>query len=121
MLKSQFVKVASFLTLFVAISCKKETVMVGKDPNTAEKVSVDRFSATQGKLMVRDATNGLPAANAPINFDVTPFITKGLGPTGTKVEYYNFDVQPRAAIPIYVNTCDRAIEYYRSDSGRCGL
>ena len=34
------------------------------DINTAEKVSVDRFSATAGHLMVRDANNGLPAANA---------------------------------------------------------
>jgi hypothetical protein len=102
MLKSQFVKVASFLTLLVAISCKKETVMVGKDPNTAEKVSIDRFSATSGKLMVRDASNGLPLANAAVNFDVAPFITKGLGPTGQIVEYYNFDVQSKTAIPIYV-------------------
>ena len=34
----------------------------------------------------------LPAANAPVNFDQGPFITKGFTPTGQSVEYYNFDV-----------------------------
>ncbi len=92
MSKVNLLKIASLCTLLGAFSCTKETVLVGKDPNTAEKVAIDRFSATQGKLMVRDATNGLPAANAPINFDVAPFITKGLSPTGVKIEYYNFDV-----------------------------
>ena len=72
------------------------------DSNTAEKVSVDRFSSTAGHLMVRDASNGLPAANAAVNFDQAPFITKGLGPTGQVVEYYNFDVQPVDPAPIYV-------------------
>jgi hypothetical protein len=72
------------------------------DATTAEKVSVDRFSSTAGHLMVRDASNGLPAANAAVNFDQAPFITKGLGPTGQIVEYYNFDVQPVNPAPIYV-------------------
>ena len=52
--------------------------------------------------MVRDATNGLPAANAAINFDVAPFITHGLDRTGMHVSYYNFDVQTTASSPIYV-------------------
>jgi hypothetical protein len=72
------------------------------DINTAEKVAVDRFSSDAGNLMVRDASNGLPAANAPVNFDQAPFITKGLGPAGEVVEYYNFDVQPINPVPIYV-------------------
>jgi hypothetical protein len=72
------------------------------DVNTAEKVSVDRFSSTAGHLMIRDASNGLPAANAPINFDQLPFITIGKGPTGENVEYYNFDIQPVDPAPIYV-------------------
>jgi hypothetical protein len=70
--------------------------------NSAEKVSVDRFSATAGHLMVRDANNGLPAANTAINFDQAPFITIGKGPTGQNVEYYNFDVQQADPAPIYV-------------------
>lgn len=74
----------------------------GVDPNTADEVSVDRFSSTAGMLFVRDGSNGLPAANAPINFDQGPFITKGYGPSGQVVEYYNFDVQPVAPAPIYV-------------------
>jgi len=72
------------------------------DPATAPRVSVDRFSADAGTLMVRDGLNGLPAANVAINFDQAPFLTKGLGPTGQIVEYYNFDVMPTAAIPIFV-------------------
>lgn len=93
--------------LFLSVSvlftqCKKDDNVTGKDPVTAERVKVDRFSASAGHLMVRDASNGLPAANAPINFDVAPFITQGLSATGTKVEYYNFDVQPAVPAPIYV-------------------
>lgn len=72
------------------------------DPNKAQKVAVDRFSSAAGHLQVRTATNGLPAANAPVNFDSGPFITKGLGPNGQLVEYYNFDVQPIAPAPIWV-------------------
>ena len=72
------------------------------DVNAAEKVSVDRFSATAGHLMVRDDMNGLPVANAAVNFDLAPFITLGKGPAGQVVEYYNFDVQPVNPAPIYV-------------------
>jgi hypothetical protein len=72
------------------------------DINSADKVSVDRFSAAAGHLMVRDATNGLPEANMAINFDQAPFITKGLGPSGELVEYYNFDLQSDVPAPIYV-------------------
>ncbi len=96
--------------LLLATACKKDntttptvtTPQQGKDPNTAEVVAVDRFSSSAGMLFVRDANNGLPAANAPVNFDMAPFITKGLGPNGMKVEYYNFDVQPTTPAPIYV-------------------
>lgn len=73
-----------------------------KDPATASRVAVDRFSATAGMLFVRSATNGLPAANAPIDMDTGPFITWGFGPHGEKVKYYNFDVQPTAPAPIFV-------------------
>src|SRR5690349_21387737 len=90
-----------YRSLFLAIavtaaleSCSDDDDTVNiHDVTYSEKVSVDRFSATAGHLMVRDATNGLPAANAAINFDQGPFITKGKGPTGQNVEYYNFDVQ----------------------------
>lgn len=90
------------LFCIVAGSCDKDDKPKGKDPDKAEEVSVDRFSAAAGTLMVRDATNGLPEANMPVNFDVDPFITKGLGPDGENVEYYNFDVQPLKPAPIYV-------------------
>lgn len=75
---------------------------MGKDPSTAEQAMVDRFSADAGMLMVRDGKNGLPGPNEAVNFDKAPFITKGLGPNGKKVAYYNFDVQPVKPAPIYV-------------------
>lgn len=72
------------------------------DPETAEHVEVDRFSESAGTLQVRTAENGLPGPNQPIDFDREPFITRGLGPNGEPVRYYNFDVQPLAPAPIYV-------------------
>ncbi|MEX0966528.1 MAG: hypothetical protein WD077_04770 [Bacteroidia bacterium] len=72
------------------------------DPDTAPKVSVDRFSDEAATLMMRSANPNLPAANSPINYDMPPFITKGLGPNGQMVEYYNFDVQPTDPAPIFV-------------------
>jgi len=84
-------------------SCKDEEMTpTPLDPDTATHASVDRFSADAGTLFVRDGSNGLPDADAPINFDQAPFITKGLGPNGEVVQYYNFDVQPLEAAPIYV-------------------
>ena len=68
-------------------------------PNT---VSIDRFSEKAGHLFVRDSVNGLPGLNEPIDFDQGPFVTKGLGPNGEYVSYYNFDVQPTEPAPIYV-------------------
>jgi len=72
------------------------------DPESAPEASIDRFSAEAGTLFVRDGSNGLPEANAPIDFDMGPFITKGLGPAGEKVQYYNFDVMPVHSAPIFV-------------------
>jgi len=73
-----------------------------KNPDTAPTASIDRFSARAGKLMVRSATNGLPGPNEPVDFDRGPFVTQGLGPDGTPVRYYNFDVQSTTPAPIYV-------------------
>ena len=64
------------------------------DPGPAPRVAVDRFSEEFATLFVRTATNGLPAPNAPIDFDQYPFITHGVGPDGQAVSYYNFDVLP---------------------------
>lgn len=98
-------KITTILAVAALLAaCKKESTpaVTGKDINTATKQAVDRFSAAAGNLMVRTATNGLPAANAAVNFDVAPFITKGLGPAGTVQEYYNFDVQRAQPDDIYV-------------------
>ena len=73
------------------------------DPATAPRVSVDRFSADAGALMVRTASNGLPGPNVPINYDAgEPFMTQGYAPNGNVVRYYNFDVQSTAPAPIYL-------------------
>ncbi|MFC2086663.1 hypothetical protein ACFLSA_00665, partial [Bacteroidota bacterium] len=73
-----------------------------KNPDKAEKVSVDRFSDAAATLMKRSTNQDLPGVNMPISYDVAPFITKGLGPGGEHIEYYNFDVQPTIPAPIYV-------------------
>ncbi len=72
-----------------------------KDPDAAQKASIDRFSSDAGTLFVRDGSNGLPGADMPINFDQAPFITQGLSADGTPVRYYNFDVMPLSPAPIY--------------------
>jgi hypothetical protein len=73
-----------------------------RDPDTSPVTSVDRFLDGTATLMVRTAQNGMPAANAPVDFDTGPFITQGLGPDGSMRSYYNFDVQPVAPANIYV-------------------
>ena len=99
-------KMLSILAVtLIFTACKKDStpaVVTGKDINTATKASIDRFSSTAGHLMVRTSANGLPAANAAVNFDVAPFITQGLNRTGAVVLYYNFDVQPTQPDDIYV-------------------
>ncbi len=95
---------------FLSISCSNDDeniplipiLPISKDINTAVKVSVDRFSVTAGHLMVRTTSNGLPGANAPVNFDNAPFITTGFDRMGVVAKYYNFDVQPTTPSPIYV-------------------
>lgn len=92
-------------TLLALVACAGDAVDGGDglpvDPDAAEVQSIDRFSDAAGTLQVRDAMNGLPAANAPVDFDQPPFITRGLTPDGASVRYYNFDVMPTAPAPIY--------------------
>ena len=105
-MKYAFLIVSTFVASLILLdSCKKENTQVvaqAKDINAAAKVSVDRFSSVAGHLMVRTASNGLPAANAPVAFDKAPFITTGFDRTGAVVNYYNFDVQSTAPDDIYV-------------------
>lgn len=90
------------LTLFIT-SCEKEEELKVVDPDAAEIVSVDRFNEETGVLYIRNDLNNLPEANAAVDYDTFPgFLTKGLGPDGEKVEYYNFDVQPQNPAPIWL-------------------
>ena len=91
-----------FLSLMIACNEDDMDPVTGKDITSAPKVSVDRFSSTAGHLMIRTNTNGLPAANVPVNFDNPPFITTGLDRNGAVITYYNFDVQPISPDEIYV-------------------
>ena len=63
---------------------------------------IDRFSDQAAHLFQRSSNPGLPAPNAPINFDQGPFITQGFAPNGDYVSYYNFDVMSTTPAPIYV-------------------
>jgi len=102
-MKTNFLLSLLFLSVAISFtSCEEDAKPSGVNPDTAAKQAVDRFSASAGMLMVRSATNGLPAANAAIDFDKAPFITKGFGPSGNTVDYYNFDVQSTVPAPIYV-------------------
>jgi len=77
-------------------------MMEPTDPAGAPRTSVDRFSQEAGTLFVRNDDNDLPGPDEPIDFDRQPFVTTGLGPDGSTIEYYNFDVQSTAPAPIYV-------------------
>ena len=96
----------SLIALTGAVACSSDDSTgpreVAKDPVTAPRVAVDRFSPTAGKLFVRSAANPLPGPNQPIDMDTGPFITLGLGPEGEHIKYYNFDVQGTTPAPIFV-------------------
>jgi hypothetical protein len=92
---------AGSIALLAACGNDEMTAPTPLDPATAPRVPIDRFGPG-AMLFQRTESNGLPTANAPVNFDVAPFITDGLGPSGEMVRYYNFDVMPVTAAPIYV-------------------
>jgi hypothetical protein len=86
-------------------ACMKdeENAPMPLNPDTAGDVPIDRFSSAFAHLFLRDAGNGFPAANQPVDFDAIPaFNTHGLGPNGEKTVYYNFDVLSTTPAPIYV-------------------
>ena len=90
-------------TLIVLLTVfSSSLVMAQFNPDTVMRASIDRFSMEAGHLFVRDSTNGLPGPNVPVNFDMEPFLSMGLGPNGEFISYYNFDVQPTEPAPIYV-------------------
>jgi len=87
------------------VNCPVVSVEEGNlplDPDMASEATIDRFNESAGTLFVRDGSNGLPEANAPVDFDQAPFITQGLDPEGQIVLYYNFDVQSIVSAPIFV-------------------
>jgi hypothetical protein len=97
-----FLILATIAFVSILTGCDNDSGPIILNPDTAPEAIIDRFSPEAGTLFVRDATNGLPAADEPIDFDMQPFITKGLGPAGELIQYYNFDVQPQQTAPIFV-------------------
>jgi len=71
------------------------------DPSEAPRATVDRFSEAAGTQMVRESGNDLPGPGEPINLDRERFLTRGFGPDGGAVQYYNLDARPTASAPIY--------------------
>jgi len=91
------------LTICIFIQCDKDgPKKTVKNPDLAEIEIVDRFSDSAATLMRRSTNPDLPGANEPVGCDELPFITQSLGPDGSIVKYYNFDVQPLAPAPIFV-------------------
>jgi len=95
------IRVLAWLSVLVVVPACGSDGPTPLDPATAPRASIDRFSAEAGHLMVRDGSNGLPAADQAVDFDQGPFITRGLGPQGESVQYYNFDVQPTEPALLY--------------------
>lgn len=89
------------MVLILVSACAGDAA-TGVNPDTSAVVAVDRFSDSFAHLFARSKNSTLPAANAPIDFDEAPFITRGLGPSGKPVIYYNFDVLSTTPDPIYV-------------------
>ena len=87
------------LACLLVVGCADE--VTGKDPETADRAPIDRFSAAAGTLLVRDLRPGLPGPDAPVDFDQPPFLVRGLGPDGRAVGWYDWDVRPRAPAPIW--------------------
>lgn len=97
--------VITFIIAAIASACMDDEDMAPMplNPDTAGDVSIDRFGPAFAHLFLRDASNGFPAANQPVDFDAIPaFNTHGLGPNGEKSVYYNFDVLSTTPAPIYV-------------------
>lgn len=89
----------------LAVACDDDNAVTGpqpRDPDTAPRATIDRFSDQAAMLFRRSAMPTLPAAGEAIDLDEAPFVTQGVGPVGQIVRYYNFDVQPVEPAPIYV-------------------
>jgi len=96
-----FITLAIFSLFFAGCGSDSSDSPRVLNPDVALRASIDRFSPQAGSLFMRDASNGLPGPDEPIDFDQAPFITQGLGPNGEIVKYYNFDEQPTTSAPIF--------------------
>ncbi|MGH1342635.1 MAG: hypothetical protein ACRBN8_13825 [Nannocystales bacterium] len=65
------------------------------DPDQAPRVSVDRFGPRRA-----EGSGELPAPNEPIDLD-GEFTTRGLGPDGQEVAYYDLGPATGATMPVF--------------------
>ncbi len=68
----------------------------------APLLEVDRFSDAAGTLLRRSAIPSLPAPNAPIDLDASPFAVSVETPGGAARRCYDLDVRPVAPARYYV-------------------
>ena len=54
-----------------------------------------------GTFFRRSDNPDLPAPNEPIEFDDPRFLTRGYGPNGEEMSFYNLDVRPKSPGVVY--------------------
>lgn len=75
--------------------------VVASFPDYLPGVPVDRFSDAAATFYRRSDDPGLPASDAPIDFDRL-FLRQGLGPNQEQIQFYNFDVYSKVPAQVYV-------------------
>lgn len=75
--------------------------IVASFPDYLPSVPIDRFSDAAGTFYRRSQNPGLPAADAPIDFDRL-FLRQGLGPNQERIEFYNLDARSKVPARVYV-------------------
>lgn len=83
-------------------ACTDAPAPAPRDPDTAPRPPIDRFSGELATLLDRALTPGLPGPDQPIDLDVAPFLIRALGPGGERVTLYHLDAHRRSPINIYV-------------------
>jgi len=71
-------------------------------PEYLTLISVDRFSDTAGTFFRRSESPDLPGPGEPIDFDHERFLSRGFGPDGESILFYNFDVRSNVPAPVYI-------------------
>lgn len=76
--------------------------IVAHFPEYIPLFAIDRFSDEVATFFRRSDNPQLPGINEPIDFDQDLFRSKGFGPNGEIVWFYNFDVRPKEPTIVYI-------------------